>query len=413
MKIIKKEILPFFILISLIISELFMEKINILRYSDEVIAIFSIIYIILKLTLTQYKKKCPTNIIKLILVVIVLIIIGLISNITAKIQTNLFIIIVDIISNFKIVFISVAMYMMLNKETANDILKKLNVMSKIFIILGIIFGILSLFFNLGMRGEYRYGIYCFNFIFSQAHIYSMFLLFALLVVAFNAKRDKIFFLYWILVDIQLILTTKGTSIMTCICSFLIYIYIYKKGKIKLRMIIPIGIAIAIFGGYQINTYLLNTTAPRSVLYIYGLKTAMTYFPIGSGFATFGSDMAAKHYSLLYMKYGFYNRYGMSPDKTSFLNDNYWPMILGQFGIIGTPLTIYMIYILFKVVQKSLINRNIKTIMFTIIFYMIIASVGASIFTTSTTIILCLGIVLSLKTLNKNGEFYNEKNKKNY
>ena len=89
MKIIKKEILPFFILISLIISELFMEKINILRYSDEVIAIFSIIYIILKLTLTQYKKKCPTNIIKLILVVIVLIIIGLISNITAKIQTNL------------------------------------------------------------------------------------------------------------------------------------------------------------------------------------------------------------------------------------------------------------------------------------------------------------------------------------
>ena len=233
MKIIKKEILPFFILISLIISELFMEKINILRYSDEVIAIFSIIYIILKLTLTQYKKKCPTNIIKLILVVIVLIIIGLISNITAKIQTNLFIIIVDIISNFKIVFISVAMYMMLNKETANDILKKLNVMSKIFIILGIIFGILSLFFNLGMRGEYRYGIYCFNFIFSQAHIYSMFLLFALLVVAFNAKRDKIFFLYWILVDIQLILTTKGTSIMTCICSFLIYIYIYiKKEKLN-------------------------------------------------------------------------------------------------------------------------------------------------------------------------------------
>lgn len=57
MKIIKKEILPFFILISLIISELFMEKINILRYSDEVIAIFSIIYIILKLTLTQYKKN--------------------------------------------------------------------------------------------------------------------------------------------------------------------------------------------------------------------------------------------------------------------------------------------------------------------------------------------------------------------
>lgn len=403
MKIIKKEILPLFILIYLIVSEIFMNKIEILRYSDEIIAVLSVVYIILKLTLTQYKKKCSGNIKKIIFAMILLIIIGIISNVCAKIQTNWFIVGEDIIANFKIVFISIAFYMMINRKIAMDISKKLNWISKIFIILGFGFGIVSLFFDMGMRGEYRYGIYCFNFIFSQAHIYSMFLLFALLIVAFNIKKESSFFCYWILVNIQLVLTTKGISIMTVACSVLIYIFIYKKGKINFKIIIPIGIATSILGGYQINTYLLNTTAPRSVLYKYGMKTAIRYFPLGAGFATFGSDMAARYYSLLYMQYGFYNRYGMSPDKISFLNDNYWPMILGQFGIIGTLIVVYIIYIFFKIIQNISVNRNIKTIMFSAFFYMIIASTGTTIFTTSATIILCMGIVLGLKIYNNGSE----------
>lgn len=411
MKIIKKEILPFLILIYLIVSEIFMDKVEILKYSDEIIAVFSIIYIILKLTLTQYRRKCSANTIKIIFAMCLLIIVGIISNVTAQIQTNWFIIGVDIISNFKIILISIAIYMMINKEISVDILKKLNGISKIFIVLGLFFGIISLFVDLGMRGEYRYGIYCFNFIFSQAHIYSMFLLFALLVVVFNTKKERTFFLYWTLVNIQLILTTKGISILTVACSIFIYFFIYKKGKINFKIIIPMGIAASVLGGYQINTYLLNDTAPRAVLYLYGMKTAMRYFPIGAGFATFGSDMAAKNYSLLYMQYGFFNRYGMSPDKTSFLNDNYWPMILGQFGIIGTLIVVYIIYIFLKILQKVSINRNIKTIMFTIFFYMIIASTGTTIFTTSATIILCLGVMLVLKVCNREGD--DKKNEKDY
>lgn len=64
---------------------------------------------------------------------------------------------------------------------------------------------------------------------------------------------------------------------------------------------------------------------------------VTYFPLGAGFGTFGSDVAATQYSPLYKKYGFNSIYGMRQGETYFLNDNYWPMVMGQFGFFGTML----------------------------------------------------------------------------
>ena len=42
--------------------------------------------------------------------------------------------------------------------------------------------------------------------------------------------------------------------------------------------------------------------------------------------------------------------------TNFLNDNYWPMIMGQFGIIGAVLVIIILILLYKEMIKLTKNN---------------------------------------------------------
>ena len=123
---------------------------------------------------------------------------------------------------------------------------------------------------------------------------------------------------------------------------------------------------------------MNSNAPRFLFYKYGLVTAQKYFPIGAGFGTFGSNIAAEQYSPLYIKYGFEGLFGMSATDTSFLNDNYYPMLLGQIGIIGTIIVIFMLINIFKRVnmmkKEPLLN---KVYAITIIIYLVIHSLGIS------------------------------------
>ena len=62
-----------------------------------------------------------------------------------------------------------------------------------------------------------------------------------------------------------------------------------------------------------------------------------YFPIGTGFGSYGSSMAAQFYSRLYINLGYY-RYtaqGMSEENGDFLSDTLWPIVIAQTGWIGT------------------------------------------------------------------------------
>ena len=58
-----------------------------------------------------------------------------------------------------------------------------------------------------------------------------------------------------------------------------------------------------------------------------------YVPFGSGFASFGTNAAAVHYSPLYYKYKLDEIWGLSPDNPMFLADAYYPT-LAEFGLVG-------------------------------------------------------------------------------
>jgi hypothetical protein len=88
---------------------------------------------------------------------------------------------------------------------------------------------------------------------------------------------------------------------------------------------------------------------RDVLYKTGFKIANQYFPLGSGFATYGGWIARSYYSPLYLKYGFTKVWGLQKiGNSEFLNDTFWPYIYGQFGFIGCILYFWILLILMKV-----------------------------------------------------------------
>ena len=113
------------------------------------------------------------------------------------------------------------------------------------------------------------------------------------------------------------------------------------------------------GWNEISGYLLDTNAPRYLLFYYSLVTAWDYIPIGSGFASFGSPLAATQYSSLYYRYGFNYKWGMSEGDTSFLLDSYFPQIIAQTGILGSAIYIMFIYKVFSYFIFSIKDVSVK------------------------------------------------------
>ena len=87
-----------------------------------------------------------------------------------------------------------------------------------------------------------------------------------------------------------------------------------RKKIKVAYIIPICVVAVAICWNQLVFYFTSDTQARSVLLRFGIMTMVTYFPLGAGFGTFGSDVAATQYSPLYKKYGFNSIYGMRQGK---------------------------------------------------------------------------------------------------
>lgn len=393
----KKSFFPFLIIIIMMICELFMNSVTILKYYDEILTVFMFLYLLL--LGFKGKFRVTPQIKKIIVSSIIILCIGVISNYYSNMHSSNIAILLDIVSNFKIVVIGVGFFQLLDFDKSKDICNLLTPLAKLFLNFGLIFGILSLFMDLGMRGEQRFGLWAFNFIFMHAHIYAMFILSALLLIyRKNGDKEGIKhnFYYLLISCIQLCLTTKGTSIVAAfVLVFFYYINRFNK-KISIKIIIPIVIACLLFGRYQIETYFLKES-PRQLFIIYGYNTAKNYFPLGSGFATYGSDMAGKYYSKLYRAYKFNNYWGMNEHDQAFLNDNYWPMMVGQFGIFGFLLGIYAVYSFCSLFMKKNTDKILKSGIMGSLFYMILASIGTTIFTTSSTIILLVIMMVASNT----------------
>lgn len=376
----RELIFAFFIV--LLPFSLFAEKklgLSFFAYSDEILCIICILYTLY----FSFKKGIKGIDLTMLILLIVCSVITLCGNLINKLITNWFPIIVDLVCLAKIFTVFIVYKLVGERDTKKRVISYLVPVCKATIVLGTFFGIISQFVNLGMTTpNRRYGILPYSFIFENEGRYGYIVTCAFLILLMAKLPKKQEQIYEALMIFNIILTTKGVAYIIGVC-YIIFVIMWKNTlKLNARTL-----ALLIIGGgaastFQINTYLRDSESPRVTLIKYGFKTANTYFPFGSGFATYGSDMAAKNYSRLYIRYGFENRYGLSLINSTCLNDCYFGMVVGQFGYIGMVVFLVMLFLVFVPLDKILINKRVKALTVSIFIGLLISSIGTAIIKSS-------------------------------
>lgn len=305
--------------------------------------------------------------------VVFIIIGGLFFNLQYKIQTNFIPIFEDIFSLFKFIFIFLGtkVYFSARKIDTKRIIDILSPILKIYTLILLILSIVNVFFDIGMDAGLRYGLRMFSFIYeTPGHLINQM---SYNILFFNAiggsiKNKR----FWIGSSLFVMALTFKTRAFLLISIYFACVYVFKLKKNKNLLIDGLFVVILVFliGYSQFEHYFLNEGTPRQMFVSGAIRIVKEYFPFGTGFATYGSSAAGEYYSLLYYELGFSNRWGMDPSTKLFLNDNYLPMIFGQFGIIIGTSYLYLIYkYIVNVINSARYKMN-KSVMVCTCFYLL-------------------------------------------
>ncbi len=180
---------------------------------------------------------------------------------------------------------------------------------------------------------------------------AMAFLLAALTLYYEKGNNK----YLLMTSAVLFFTLRGKAIAGVIVYLLIYFFILRqRKKLQFRHIILLALAALVVAWEQFSYYYIDLegASARSALTQTSIQIAQDYFPIGTGFGTFASNVAGEYYSPVYHMYGLNNVYGLSESNMLFGSDTFWPIIIGQSGVIGTVCYVYVLVVLFQRVLKT-------------------------------------------------------------
>lgn len=382
-----------------------------MKYFDECIAVLSILEIVICI----FKNKVTKMHYILIALMIALSAVGLISNYTACIQTEIKPILNDLGNTFKVfvIYIGSSLFLSSVKDKKN-IVHSIAFFIKIFVVIAFICMVLHELNIINMGTDVRYGMKSFQFINDVAGQLSLMMYSVMFILTLDlVLNDKRWNAYIFMALLIWVSTLRARAFM----FVLIYLFLYwmmmlkdKRFKLNIKNAFLILGSLALFGYDQFTVYFQNDATARLNLMTYGIKTMKRFFPLGSGFATYGTDAAAKYYSNLYYEYGFQNVYGLSKDNPMFAHDNYWPAIFAEFGIIGTILMMCIIFNLFRdIFKKSKYNNKIYFIAIFICITQIASSLATATFFHYVTASLFFMVPLLFNnTINTNNQLKKEK-----
>jgi Uncharacterized proteins of the AP superfamily len=223
--------------------------------------------------------------------------------------------------------------------------------------------------------ETRFGITSVISLFTLSSVFGWFMstIGLLYAAEYFVKRDTRCLFKSIPFFIFVILSMRLKPILATSIALLWFIFFIRhtlKNKFNQRIIVMILICVIgilffdeITGLFimQKNKY-LNPSVSRSALYLGSFEVAKDYFPLGAGFGRYGGYIASCFYSPLYFKYGINKVYGLS-EEGHFLNDTFWPCILGETGYIGLLLyllCLFQIYLILRYLIKTPHTEIYKT-----------------------------------------------------
>ncbi len=379
-----KSIFMVFIFLFLILLELFKNG----GYADEFLGIACAVYLLF------FRRMLDRHDAITITLIFGVIIIGLISNIVSGLTSSISDIGIDVVAETKLLFAFFAVKYFLSNKEKMAVINMLVPVAKLYTIAAFGCSLISLVTDIGMSGSMRYGIRSFKFVFDFNFQYvAVYMLIFGILVCNTRMTDRKKAYYYAMAIVSLVLATKSPPIMFSIMFVALFFYFKKHDHLSPGIIILGLVVLAAAGWFQIETYLLNENSPRHLFFEYAGKTANRYFPLGSGFATFGSDRAARSYSQLYYQYGFDKLFGMNPDDSSFLSDTFWPMALGQFGWIGGAMYLAIFVRIFLSFSNKDFDHKRKAFLYAAFLQYMIHAVGAAILSSSAGLIGFMAIAI--------------------
>ena len=328
-----------------------------ISFLDELFVGILFIYALLirikhKITLTTTDKK-------IFIAFIILVLLGLIGGLLSGIQT-ISIQLMDFIIFIKFFITYFSTRIILTHKNIEYVLTQQIIT---FLLASVTFVILILLWNEVFRFYPHYDIKIFNLASEQLFFghpakYAFFFEIILILLLPLLKNNNFIIILFIIIFLAgfLSLRTKFIVFTGLLGIFIIALKFFNLKKLSVKKIFLGSFFflafIMIFAYDDIIFHLLKGSngsyGVRGLLLISAYDIASNSFPLGSGFGSFGSFASVVNYSSLYYTYGFDLIDGCMPDKPSFLVDNFYAMVLGEFGFIGFILFVYILILLIKI-----------------------------------------------------------------
>lgn len=396
----------FIVLFYLLIFQLYLEKyLNFLGYLDEVIALVAVPLFILEMKKTHMKiRKRRYSFLGLMIFFVG---VGLLGNFLFSYQPMINVALPGAYVNVKFwlcLYVGRILFRNLNLEKYSfKIYRHVSFVVVLFTMLIVLDNVFHIY-----QAEIRYGLRATQIFYgipTAFAAYSVFLLIILLAIRpYVAGSTKV--AIWVLVLICSTLRSKAFAAVFVFCLIYYFAYIRKK-KIRFRTILMFIPMVLFLVWDQIEYYFFSSIqydSARYQLLMTSFKIATRFFPIGTGFGTFGSNLSATYYSPLYSIYGIQNVNGLKKGAAYFASDSFWPMILGETGITGLVVFSIIIFRLFKCIQ-SMRKVNIAYYVSSLctMVYLLISSMAESAFVNPVSIPLAIWLGIMIKETEKSIE----------
>lgn len=178
-------------------------------------------------------------------------------------------------------------------------------------------------------------------------------------------------------------TLRMKAIGGVLCLFFVFMIICRKRQqIGFLTWSVIGSGVLLIALKQLSYYYgtLRNESARALLTERSLDIARDYLPFGTGWGTFGSAFSVEPYSPVYRLYHLNRVWGLSPTYNAFVSDTFWPMLLGECGVVGVLLYGIVLLLLVKsVFELGKHNAYAMAAALVPMIYLLISSTSESAF----------------------------------
>lgn len=355
----------------------------ILKHIDEIITLLMSVYVVLHFNMV-FKKNTILSLLWILFMSV-----GTVSTVIFQYQ-SVVPVLVDallLVNKFMISYLFMKTFLQIHPMNISGVLIKC---AKVLSVTLFVLGIINIFiYPIFTVSEFRYFAYSQQLMFNHPTYLAATEATLLILLGYKNEKNKML-PYMIMCTIIGCFTFRSKAVGFFMVYWFMYVLIIVMKNKKYWMTILFGgVAAAYFAKDQFQTYYVEKRfSPRMILLKDSFKLMKEHFPLGTGFGSFGSSIAADYYSPIYTQLGYEEYRGMNSKDTMFLSDGFWSTIIGQFGIFGliSFVTVVALFVK-KAIDTLKIRRLAGFSMLLVMIYELIMSMAESSFFNPTAMLL--------------------------